>query len=62
MVEPSGKKVKKVIGGKNIPKNVHVVPLENVTFHYKESVAKWNFFTIKDPFLRGTFWLKLKNA
>lgn len=33
IVVPSNKKIKKIVGGKKIPDNVPVVPLENILFH-----------------------------
>lgn len=32
-----------VIDGNNLPKNIHVVPLGNVYFHFEKSVAKCKF-------------------
>lgn len=40
---PAFKKNKKVLGGKKIPTNVLISPLENVSFHYEESVLKWKY-------------------
>ena len=34
---------KRKIGGKKIPSNVPVVPLDNVSFHTERSVQKWRF-------------------
>lgn len=41
--EHDAKGIIKVFGGKKLHKNTHVVPLNNVSFHFKESVAKWKF-------------------
>lgn len=40
---PLLKKNKKIVGGKNIPINVPIAHLNNVSFHYKESFLKWKF-------------------
>lgn len=37
------KKNRKIIGGKKIPTNFFVSPLENVSFQYEESVMKWKY-------------------
>lgn len=33
----------KKIGGKKVPMNIHVTPLDSVSFHSEESVKKWKF-------------------
>lgn len=43
MVEKVAKKVKMSFGGKNLPKNILLSQLENVSFHFEEIVAKWKF-------------------
>ncbi|XP_050918675.1 uncharacterized protein LOC127136121 [Lathyrus oleraceus] len=37
------KKSKKVVGSKKLPNNIHVVPMDNITFHSKERVLKWKY-------------------
>lgn len=37
------KKNTKIVGGKKIPTNVVITPLDNLSFHSKESVLKWKF-------------------
>lgn len=37
------KKSKRIIGGNKLPVNVHVVPLDNISFHLEKSVLNWMY-------------------
>ena len=34
---------KRNIRGKKVPPNVHVTPLDNISFHYEMSVKRWRY-------------------
>ena len=42
IVVPALKKNKKIVGGKKIPINIHIAPLDDVYFHYEESMLNDN--------------------
>jgi hypothetical protein len=35
------------IGGRMIPANIPSAPMDNISFHYEESVHKWRFVSTK---------------
>lgn len=41
--ELAAKRIKRVVGGKKLPKNVPHIKLENISFHFEESVLKWKY-------------------
>lgn len=43
ILESTTKRSNIVVGGKKLPQIVRVVPLDNVSFHYKENVLKWKY-------------------
>lgn len=43
LVEPTSKIFKKVFGGNELPKNIHVVPFDDISFHSEKIMAKWKF-------------------
>lgn len=40
---PIIKKNKKIIRWKEVPTNVSIVPLDNMSFHFEKSFLKWKF-------------------
>lgn len=40
---PPLKKNNKIVGGKKIPTNVHISPLDSKSFRSEENVLKWKF-------------------
>lgn len=42
IVVPALKKNKKIVGGKKILINIHIAPLDDVYFHYEESMLNDN--------------------
>lgn len=41
--ELAAKRIKRVVGGKKLPKNVPHIKFENISFHFEESVLKWKY-------------------
>lgn len=54
--------VKMSIEGKKLLKNTPCVPFENVSFHHKESISKWNFVYIRRTNLERKPYVKVQKC